>query len=104
MKRLLIITGIGLGVLAVAVVLVPLFINVDAFRPELESKLSAALNRQVHVGKLQASIFSGGAKADAISIADDPAFSKDPFLQASSLKVGLRLFPLIFSRQLSVTS
>ncbi|HKD45832.1 MAG TPA: AsmA family protein [Candidatus Angelobacter sp.] len=104
MKRLLIIAGIGLGVLALAVVLAPLFINVDDFRPELESRLSVALNRRVNVGKLQASIFSGGAKAEDISIADDPAFSKDPFLQASSLKVGLRMVPLIFSRQLNVTS
>jgi AsmA protein len=104
MKRFLVIAGIVVGVLVLAVLLVPLFINVDAFRPELESKLSTALNRQVHVGKLEASILSGGASAEDISIADDPAFSKDPFLKASSLKVGLHLLPLIFSRQLSVTS
>jgi AsmA protein len=104
MKRLLIIAGIVVGVLVLAVLLVPLFINVDSFRPELETKLSAALNRQVQVGKLEASIFSGGAAAENISIADDAAFNKGPFLQASSLKVGLRLLPLIFSRRLSVTS
>jgi AsmA protein len=104
MKRLLVIAGIVVGVLVLAVLLVPLFINVDAFRPELETKLSAALNRPVHIGKLSASIFSGGASAEDISIADDPAFNKGPFLQASSLKVGLHLWPLIFSRQLSVTS
>jgi AsmA protein len=104
MKRFLIIAGIVVGVLVLAVLLVPLFINVDTYRPELESKLSAALNRQVHIGKLEASILSGGAAAENISIADDPAFSKGPFLQASSLKVGLHLWPLIFSRQLSVTS
>ncbi|HEY6305054.1 MAG TPA: AsmA family protein [Candidatus Angelobacter sp.] len=104
MKRLLIIAGIVVGVLVLAVLLVPLFINVDSFRPELETKLSAALNRQVQVGKLEASIFSGGAAAENISIADDPAFNKGPFLQASSLKVGLRLLPLVFSRRLSVSS
>lgn len=82
----------------------PLFINVDSFRPDLEKKVSAALNRPVTIGKLEASIFSGGASAENITIADDPAFNKGPFLQASSLKVGLRLLPLIFSRQLSVTS
>lgn len=104
MKRLLIIAGVVVGVLVLAVVLVPLFINVDSFRPELETKLSAALNRPVQIGKLTASIWSGGAAAENISIADDPAFNKDPFLQASSVKVGLRLAPLIFSRQLKVTS
>jgi AsmA protein len=104
MKRLFVIAGIVVGVLVLAAVLAPLFINVDAFRPELERRLSAALNRPVHVGKLQASILSGGAAAENISIADDPAFNKGPFLQASSLKVGIRLLPLIFSHELRVTS
>lgn len=103
MKRLLIVLGIILGVLLLAVLLVPLFINVDSFRPNLEKSLSAALNRQVQIGKLEASLFSGGASASQITIADDPAFNKGPFLQASAVKIGLRLRPLIFSRRLSVT-
>jgi AsmA protein len=104
MKRLLIISGSVVAVLLLLVVLAPLFINVDSFRPQMEQKLSAALNRHVQVGKLEASIFSGGASASDISIADDPAFNKGPFLRASSLKVGVELMPLIFSRQLKVTS
>ncbi|HEY6252044.1 MAG TPA: AsmA family protein [Candidatus Angelobacter sp.] len=104
MKRFLKITGIVVAVIIVLILLIPLFINVDSFRPEVESKVSAALGRQVHIGKISASIFSGGAEADNITISDDPAFSKDPFLQASSLKIGLKLMPLIFSRQLQVTS
>jgi AsmA protein len=104
MKRLSIIAGIVVAVLVLAIMLAPLFINVDSFRPELEQKMGAALNRPVQIGKLDASIWSGGASAENISIGDDPAFSKGPFLQASSLKVGLRLMPLIFSRQFSVTS
>jgi AsmA protein len=104
MKKLLVISGIIVAVLLLIVVLVPLFINVDSFRPDLEKKLSAALNRSVHIGKLEASIWSGGASASDISIADDPAFNKGPFLKASSVKVGVQLMPLIFSRQLKVTS
>ena len=104
MKRLLIISGIIVGVLLLVIVLVPLFINVDSFRPDLEKKLSAALNRPVHIGKLDASIFSGGASASDITIADDPAFNSGPFLKASSVKVGVQLMPLIFSKQLKVTS
>jgi AsmA protein len=104
MKRFVIIAGIIVGVLVLGLVLTPFFIDVDSFRPDLEQRISAALNRKVTIGKLQVSIFSGGASAENISIADDPAFNKGPFLQASSLKVGLRLMPLIFSRKLSVTS
>jgi len=104
MKRLLIISGIVVGVLLLIIIAVPLFINVDSFRPDLEKKLSAALNRQVHIGKLDASLLSGGASASDISIADDPAFNKGPFLKAASVKVGVELMPLIFSKQLKVTS
>ena len=104
MKRLLIISGIIVGVLLLVIIAVPLFINVDSFRPDLEKKLSAALNRQVHIGKLDASLLSGGASASDISIADDPAFNKGPFLKASSVNVGVQLMPLIFSKQLKVTS
>jgi AsmA protein len=104
MKRLLVISGIIVGVLLLVIIAVPFFINVDSFRPDLEKKLSAALNRQVHIGKLDASLLSGGASASDITIADDPAFNKGPFLKAASVKVGVQLMPLIFSRQLKVTS
>jgi AsmA protein len=104
MKRLVVISGIIVGVLLLVIIAVPLFINVDSFRPDLEKKLSAALNRQVHIGKLDASLLSGGASASDITIEDDPAFNKGPFLKASSVKVGVELMPLIFSKQLKVTS
>lgn len=103
MKRLLTVVGIVVAVLIILVVAAPLFINVDSLRPSLEKSLSASLNRQVQIGKLSASLFSGGASASQISISDDPAFSKGPFLQAGSLKVGVHLMPLIFSKKLEVT-
>lgn len=103
MKRLIVIAGIVVAVLLVAALALPLFIDVDTFRPNLEKSLSASLNRQVQIGKLSASLFSGGAAASQISIADDPSFNKGPFLQARSLKVGVHLLPLIFSRRLEVT-
>jgi AsmA protein len=104
MKRFLVISGIIVGVLLLIVIAVPLFINVDNFRPDLEKKISAALNRTVHIGKLDASLLSVGATASDITIEDDPAFNKGAFLKASSVKVGVQLMPLIFSRQLKVTS
>ena len=50
------------------------------------------------------SVFSGSLVADNISIADDPAFSPKPFLQAKSLHIGVEVGPLLFHRQLLVTS
>lgn len=103
MNRNLKIAAIVVGVLILIVILIPFFIDANAFRPKLESELSDALGRPVKVGNLSLSLFSGAVKADDISIADDPAFSQSAFVQAKSLKVGVELMPLIFSRALNVT-
>jgi AsmA protein len=103
MKRILKILAIIVGVLIVIAIALPLLVDANTFRPRLESELTGALGRQVKVGNLTLSLFSGGVKADDISIADDPAFSKSPFVQAKSLKVGVEMIPLIFSKSLHVT-
>jgi AsmA protein len=88
--------------LLLAVLLVPLFVNVNTFRSTLETQLSSALGRKVTLGNLSFSIFSGSLVADNISIADDPAFSAKPFLQAQSLHIGVEVMPLLLHRQLLV--
>jgi AsmA protein len=90
--------------LLLVVLLVPLFINANTFRPTLESQISDALGRKVTLGNLSFSVFSGSLVADNISVADDPAFSPKPFLQAQSLHIGVEVGPLLFHRQLLVTS
>ena len=90
--------------LLLAVLLVPLFVNANTFRSTLETQLSDALGRKVTLGNLSFSVFSGSLVADNISIADDPAFSSKPFLQAKSLHIGVEVAPLLFHRQLLVTS
>jgi AsmA protein len=103
MKRILKILAIVIGVLIVIAIAIPFFVDANTFRPKLESELTDALGRPVKVGNLTLSIFSGGVSADDISIADDPAFGKTPFVQAKSLKVGVDMIPLIFSKTLNVT-
>jgi AsmA protein len=90
--------------LLLAVLLVPLFVNANTFKPTLEAQLSQALGRKVTLGNLSLSIFSGSLVADNIAIADDPAFSTKPFLQAQSLHIGVEVGPLVFHRELKVTS
>ena len=103
MKRILKIVAIVVGVLIVIVIALPFLIDVNTFRPKIESELTDALGRQVKVGNLSLSLLSGGINADDISIADDPEFSKTPFVQAKALTVGVELIPLIFSKTLNVT-
>ena len=81
--------------LLLAVLLVPLFVNANTFKPTLETQLSQALGRKVTLGNLSLSIFSGSLVADNVSIADDPAFSTKPFLQAQSLHIGVEVVPAL---------
>jgi AsmA protein len=103
MKRFLKIVAIVIAVLVVIAIAIPFFIDANAFRPKLEAELTDALGREVKVGNLSLSLLSGGVTADNISIADDPQFSKAPFVQAKSFKVGVEMIPLIFSRTLNIT-
>ena len=103
MKRVLQVVAIIIGVLILVVIALPFLINVNTFKPKLESEMTTALGRKVTVGNLSLSLLSGGVGADNIAIADDPQFSSTPFVQAKSLKVGVELMPLIFSRTLNVT-
>jgi AsmA protein len=103
MSRPLKVVGIIVAVLIVIVVALPFLINVNNFRPRIESELSTALGRQVGIGDLHLSILSGSVTADDLSIADDPSFSKDPFIRAKALNVGVELIPLITSKALHVT-
>jgi len=103
MKRALKIVAIIVGVLIVAVLALPFLINVNNFRPRIESELTNALGRKVSVGNLSLSLWSGSLGADDIAIADDPAFSNTPFIKAKSLGVGVEVMPLIFSKTLHIT-
>jgi len=102
MKRILRIVGIIVAVVLIVLIALPFLIDVNSFRPKLESELTSALGREVKVGNLKLSILSGSVSAEDLSIADDPAYSKTPFIRAKSLDVGVDLMPLIFSKVLHV--
>lgn len=102
-KRTLKIAGIVVAAVVVILLALPLFINVNSFRPKIESEVTTALGRPVTLGEMSLSLLGGNVGVENVSIADDPAFSKSPFITAKSLEVGVELMPLIFSKQLNVT-
>src|SRR5271155_2776213 len=97
---------IGVGAVVLLLVLVavclPLFLNADSFRARIESTLTKSLGRQVTIGKLELSVWSGGLIATNTAVADDPAFSTQPFIQADSVKIGVEILPLILSKQIHI--
>ncbi|HUN83669.1 MAG TPA: AsmA family protein [Terracidiphilus sp.] len=102
-KRWIRIAAIAAAVVVLVLILIPFFVNADTFRPTLQDQLSSAVGRKVTLGHLSFSLFSGSLVADNIAIADDPAFSTTPFIQAKSLHVGVHVAPLIFSRRVEIT-
>src|SRR5215472_10476783 len=103
-RKLTIALAVMMGLVAIMVGAVWLFVDADQFRPKLEVMMSEALGRRVTIGRLRVALFSGGVAAEELMIADDPAFSRQPFVTAKSVKVGVDLITLIKSRTLRVES
>jgi AsmA protein len=102
-RTLLIVLGSVIAVILLIALAIPLFINGDSFRAKIETELSESLGRKVSLGKLDLSVFSGSLVATNATLADDPAFSNQPILQAASVKINIEMIPLIFSRQVHIT-
>ena len=91
------------ALIVLVLLLVPFFVNADTFRPKIEDDLSSALGRKVTLGHIGLSLLTGSLVAENISIADDPAFSTSPFLEAKELRIGVELGPLIFHHSVQIT-
>jgi AsmA protein len=102
-KRIVRAVVVIVAVLVLAIAGLSFFVNANQFRPALESELTKALGRDVKVGDLKLALLSGGVAAGDLSVADDPSFSRDPFLRTKSLTVGVDLISLVLSRKLNVT-
>src|SRR4029077_8673474 len=102
-RTLLIVLGSIVALILLVGLAIPLFLNADAFRTRIESALTTSLGRKVTLGKLDLSVLTGSLVAKDASIADDPAFSNLPFLEASKVKIGIEVLPLIFSREIHIT-
>ena len=103
MKRLLLIGGGILVVLIGTIAALPFLIDPNRFRPMLEAELSSALAREVKLGDLKLALWKGSVTASDLAIADDPAYSKAPFVKANSLSIQVELWPFLTSRKLNVT-
>lgn len=103
MKRGLIVAIVLVGLMLLVAVALPFVISANSFLPALQQQLTATLGRKVTLGSLSVNLFEGGLTANALEIADDPAFSSLPFLQAQQLRVGVKWGPLLFHKELHIT-
>jgi hypothetical protein len=104
MKRKWKIAAAVVGVLIVILAAIPLFVNVNTFKPLIEEQLTTALGRQTKLGDLSLSLLSGTVVARDLTIADDPKYGTQPFVTAKEFRIGVQMRPLIFNRQILVNS
>lgn len=98
------IAAVAGGIILILLIAIPFLLNADNYRPRIQTMLSDATGRQVTLGHLSFSLFTGSLTADQLSIADDPAFSQQPFIQAKQIHIGIEVGPLLFHKQVLIRS
>ena len=94
-KAAYIIIGI-LVVLIILAAIVPHFIDVNRYRPQIQAELEKQLNRPVTLGDMHASLFPPSVTVNNAVIGESPAFqSGRPFGSAEKLYISLQLLPLL---------
>ena len=96
-KWIFIFGGILLAIVIAAVVAV---LNINSYvqrnREYLIQQAEKAVGRQIDVQNIEVNLWNGiGVRFENFRLADDPAFSSDPFVQAKSLQANVRLLPLL---------
>jgi len=79
--------------------------DTDQYLPRMTQKASQAIGRPVFIGHLGLGISSRGISLDAgpVIIADDPAFTKQPFIKIDKVRAVVDLRSLVLSREIHLT-
>ena len=109
MRRIIVITAAVLGaiVIFIGVILFYAASNLNSIiaerRQTILDKVSTSLGRPVHAADIKVSL-GWGIMADVtgVQVADDPAVSTKPFIEASDVYTKLNLMPLL-GRRIEVT-
>jgi len=104
MRKLLIAILVVIVVVIVAAIVIPFFVDANAYRGKIEAELSSHLGRKVSLGNLHLRLIPFNFKADSITIAEDPRFpTGHPFAQSGQLSVSPKLGPLLH-KDVQITS
>jgi AsmA protein len=103
MRRAVYIIAIVAAVLLLGALGLPWLVNANQFHAAIESELTKALGRDVKIGDLKLGLLSGTVTASDLSVADDPAFSRTPFLHTKALMLSVDLWQAVFSHKLNIS-
>jgi AsmA protein len=92
-----IIIGGVLVVLVAAILLIPLFVDADKFKPLIEKRVIEATGRPVSVGEdLRLSLFPRvGITSSDLRLGNPPGFEEKDFVTVKSFEVRVKLLPLL---------
>ena len=104
MRKLLIAAVIVILVVVGLVFIVPMLVDVNQYRGQIQAELQKQLNRPVQLGSMSLSVIPLAVKVDNVTIGEDASFhSNVPFAQVKQLDVHVKLFPLL-SKKIEISS
>ena len=101
MRRWGILLGIVVLVLVAALVVAALNLNrfLNQNRDLIAKQAQRAIGREVRFGEVGVSFAGGlGVRVEDLHVGDDPAFSKEDFVTAEAVDVGVKILPALFGR------
>ena len=103
LKWLLIIGGSFLVLVIAALLLIPLFVDVEKYKPEIEKQVSSTVGRPFVIkGPLKLSLFPwAGVAFSDLQLGSPPGYKEKDFLLVKSFDVRMKLLPLL-SKEIQV--
>jgi AsmA protein len=101
MKKVIKWTSIGVGILVLlviaALIIVPMFVDIQKYKPEIEQKVSEAVGRPFTIGgELKLSLFPwAGIAFTDLRLGNPAGFEEKDFVSVKSFDVKVKLIPLI---------
>ena len=89
--------GVLIVLIVVALLVVPMFIDVQKYKPQIEQKVSEATGRPFSIdGELRLSLFPWvGLAFSGLHMGNPPGFQEKDFLSVKSFDVRVKLIPLL---------
>lgn len=93
------------AVLLLGALLVPYFLNVDRYRPNISSFLAAETGRAVMIGPMRARLLPAvGFTADGFRVGNPRGFGPGEFISAAQVRGTLAFWPLVFRHEVRIKS
>jgi AsmA protein len=96
MRKIKILAGVAIALIVVVLGALWLLLDVNRYRPQIQTKVEEQLQRKVTLGNMKLGFFPVRFTVQDVTIAEDPSFTSSfPFTQAKQLDIRVSLLPLL---------